>query len=89
MKILIESHVLESIATKDLKNIVSNTATNTIIFTEDELTVEETRHTKPLHIPVERRGIFVARILIDNGLALRLPFYDPGKNQDWGRLSIS
>lgn len=61
---------------KDLEKIVGQvTATNTIKFTDDELTAKGTGHTKSLHIAIEFQGIIVARVLIINGFTLNVcPF---------------
>lgn len=55
--------------------------TNTITFTEDELTTKENRAWS-LHIVVECHGIIISKVLSDNEFT-RLSCYDLKKNRDW------
>lgn len=54
--------------------------TNTITFTEDELTTKENRAWS-LHIVVECHGIIISKVLSDNEFT-RLSCYDLKKNRD-------
>ena len=47
-------------------------ATNQISFTDDELPPEGREHTLPMHIIVKCEDMIVARVLINNGLALNV-----------------
>lgn len=75
-KSLDESHLAERIARKDLEIV----CTNTITFTEDELTTKENRAWS-LHIVVECRGIIISRVLSENE-STHLSCYDLKKNRD-------
>lgn len=70
LKVLNESYVPNTTNPRELEQIVGQVpATNIITFTEDELIEDGTGHIKSLHITVECKGMIVARVLIDNGIA--------------------
>ena len=66
-------HVPTSITNSSFEGMVSMVfATNQVSFSDDELPLEGRDHTQTLHIVVKCEDMIVARVLIDNGLALNV-----------------
>ncbi|XP_065860901.1 uncharacterized protein [Euphorbia lathyris] len=73
LKILDQAYVCHDISVENLNNIVGNVvASNYLTFTDDEIPMEGTGHTKALHISVKCKDHAVARVLIDNGSSLNI-----------------
>ena len=73
LKVLKETHVPTSITDSSFKGMVSLVlATNQVSFLDDKLPLEGRDHTLVMHIVVKCEDIIVARVLIDNGLALNV-----------------
>jgi len=66
-------HVPTGITNSSFEGMVSLVlATNQISFSDDELPPEGNDHTLAMHIVVKCEDIIIARVLIDNGLALNV-----------------
>ena len=73
LKVLKETCVPTSATESAFKGIISTVlATNQISLTDDELPLEGREHTLPTLIIVKCKDMIVARVLIDNGLALNV-----------------
>ena len=71
LKVLKETLVLTSAIESAFEGMISMVlATNQISFTNDELPPEGRDHTLPMHIIVKCEDMIIARVLINNGLAL-------------------
>ena len=73
LKVLKETHVPTSITDSSFKGMVSLVlVTNQVSFSDDKLPPEGRDHTLAMHIVVKCEDMIVARVLIDNGLALNV-----------------
>ena len=73
LKVLKETHVPTGITDSSFEGMVSLVlATNQVSFSNDELPLEGRDHTLAMHIVVKCEDMIVARVLIDNGLALNV-----------------
>jgi hypothetical protein len=72
-KVLNEAYVPKDITQDSIEHLVGRIqATNYIYFTDDELNHEGTGHNNPLYITVKCKDCVIAKVLIDNGLALNV-----------------
>ena len=66
-------HVPIGVIDSSFKGMVSLVfATNQVSFSDDELPLEGRDHTLNLHIVLKCEDMIVAKVLIDNGLALNV-----------------
>ncbi|KAA0046903.1 Gag-pro-like protein [Cucumis melo var. makuwa] len=73
LDILNKAHVRHDILVETFSRIIGNiTSSNSIVFTDDEIPPEGLGHTKALHIQVKCKDYVIARVLVDNGLALNI-----------------
>ena len=73
LKVLKEMHFPIDITNSSSEGMVSLVlATNQVSFTDDESPLEVRDHTLARHIIVKCEDMIVARVLIDNGLALNI-----------------
>ena len=73
MKVLKETCVPTSATESTFEGMVSIVlVTNQISFTDDELPSKGRDHTLPMHIIVKCEDMIIAKVLIDNGLALNV-----------------
>ena len=73
LKVLKETHVPTSIIDSSFKGMVSLVlVTNQVSFSDDKLPPVGRDHTLAMHIVVKCEDMIVARVLIDNGLALNV-----------------
>ena len=73
LNVLKETHVPTSITKSFFEAMVSLVfATNQVFFFDDELPQEGKDHTLAMHIVIKCEDMIVARVLVDNGLALNV-----------------
>ncbi|KAK9993580.1 hypothetical protein SO802_023283, partial [Lithocarpus litseifolius] len=73
LKVLKETHVPTGITDSSFKGMVSLVlATNQLSILDDELPLEGRDHILPMYIVAKCEDMIVARVLIDNGLALKV-----------------
>ena len=73
LNVLKETHVPTSITNSFFEAMVSLVfATNQVFFFNDELPQEGKDHTLAMHIVIKCEDMIVARVLVDNGLALNV-----------------
>ena len=73
LKVLKETHVPTSITDSSFKGMVSLVlVTDQVSFSDDKLPPEGRDHTLAMHIVAKCEDMIVARVLIDNGLALNV-----------------
>ena len=73
LKVLKETDVPTSIIDSSFEGMVSLVlASNQVSFSNDELPLEGRDHTLAMHVVVKCEDMIVARVLIDNGLALNV-----------------
>lgn len=71
-KVFNEAHVPHNISLDKFQHPVGQVlASNTFAFTDDELPPEGTGHNRALHIQVMCNEMVVARVLIENGSAIK------------------
>ena len=73
LNVLKETHVPTSITKSFFEAMVSLVfATNQVFFFDDELPQEGKDHTLAMHIVIKCEDMIVARVLVDNGLAVNV-----------------
>ncbi|TYK20949.1 uncharacterized protein E5676_scaffold284G00970 [Cucumis melo var. makuwa] len=73
LDILNKAHVGHDISVEKFSGIIGNiTSSNSIVFTDEEISTECLGHTKALHIQVKCKDYVIARVLVDNGSTLNI-----------------